>query len=379
MKIRWIHFSDLHLGNDSAVDTRLMRRKLPDYIAGLNQAFDYAFCSGDVKQWNANYNNAPDYIRKLCKAAHTPLEHLFIVPGNHDVDRGGDDRTKLIDRLTDWETDYYRSNDGFISETDYSLLKSGQGDFQSFIADLFGDERVEKYSAPHFVITTDHLNILHLDTTLTYGNGHERDFVIGTQVLMDVLDRCNPNLPTLILTHYSFDFLIQSERDQLETILNDYNVRLWIAGHEHEHLIRWQREKFIECQCGNLALQKGARSCFLTGELDLETGDGVIVVHAWYEGTNWEIYPFARNGSEDDRFFPFQLKLPGESRPYDMSAELANAREACNGLLSDGGIFAGVSINTEILTDLEVGSATYINDQSVLPLTRIIDSDYFRL
>lgn len=373
MKIRWIHFSDLHLGNDSAVDTRLMRRKLPKYIAGLNQAFDYAFCSGDVKQWNANYNSAPDYFRKLCNAVHTPLDHLFIVPGNHDVNIGGNDRTELIDRLTDWETDYYRSNDGYISEADYTLLKSGRDDFRSFISDLLGEERADKYSAPHFVITTDHLNILHLDTTLTYGNGHERDFVIGTQALMDVLDQCDPKLPTIILTHYSYDFLIQSERDQMETILNDYNVRLWIAGHEHEHLIRWQREKFIECQCGNLVLQKGARSCFLTGELDLETGEGIITVHAWYEGKNWELYPFARIGSEDDRYFPFRLRLPGESGHYDVSVELANAREACNSLLSAGGTFAGVSINIAILTDLEIGSTTYFNDQVTHPLTRIMN------
>lgn len=373
MKIRWIHFSDLHLGNDSAVDTRLMRRKLPDYIVRLNQAFDYAFCSGDVKQWNANYKTAPDYIRKLCKAAHTPLNHLFIVPGNHDVDRGGNNRTELIDRLTNWEMDYYRSNDGFISEGDYALLKSGQDDFRSFITELLGADRSEKYSAPHFLITTEHLNVLHLDTTLTYGNGHESGFVIGTQAFMDALDQCDDNKPTIILTHYSFDFLGQSERDQMETILNEYNVSLWIAGHEHKNLIRWQRGKFIECQCGNLALQKGARACFLTGELDLETGEGVIVVHAWYEGKNWERYPFARNGSEDDRIFPFQIKLPGETRPYDVSAELANAREACNGLLSAGGIFAGVYINTAILTDLEFGSTTYINGQAVLPLTRIME------
>ena len=373
MKIRWIHFSDLHLGNDSAVDTRLMRRKLPEYISRLNQEFNYAFCSGDVKEWNADYKTASDYILKLCTAAHTPLDHLFIVPGNHDVDRGGRARTRLINRLTDWKTDYYRSNAGFITDADYALLKSGQGVFRSFISALFGADRAEKYSAPHFIITTEHLNVLHLDTTLTYGNGHERDFVIGTQALMNTLDQRDVNKPTIILTHYSFDFLGQSERDQMETILNEYNVRLWIAGHEHENLIRWQREKFIECQCGNLALQKGARSCFLTGELDLKTGYGVIVVHAWYEGKNWEVYPFARNGSEDDRVFPFQLTLPGESRPYDVSAELANAREACNGLLSDGGIFSSVNINTAILTDLEVGSTTYINDQAALPLTRIMD------
>lgn len=376
MKIRWIHFSDLHLGDDRAADTRLMRKKLPGYIVSLNQTFEYAFCTGDVKQWDSDYSTAPDYILSLCKASNTPLDHLFIVPGNHDVKCGGDDRTDLINRITDWRSDYYRSIDGYISEQDYAILKSGQDDFRTFIAEFLGHDRAEKYNAPHFVITTEHLNILHLDTTLTYGEGHKRDFVVGTQSLMDVLTQCNPKLPTIILTHYSYDFLIQNERDQLETILNDYNVRLWIAGHEHEHLIRWQREKFIECQCGNLSLQKGARSCFLTGELDLGTGDGVIIVHAWYEGKNWEQYPFARNGSEDDRYFPFQLRRHGECMTYDVSAELANAREVCNSMLAAGGLFSGVSINPAILTDLEVGSDIFINndkDKDSLPLTKVIN------
>lgn len=309
LKIRWIHLSDLHLGNDRAVDTRLMRNRLPEYIARLNCKYDYVFCSGDIKEWNSNFTSAPNYIRQICNASCTSLDHLFIVPGNHDVNIGGDDRTELIKRITDWNKDYYKSNNGYISSQDYSLLKFGQSSFRSFIAELLDEDRAEKYLDPHFLISTEHLNVLHLDTTITYGKGHDRDLVVGTQALMDTLDKRDPKKPTIILTHYSFDFLSMSERDQLETILDEYNIQLWFAGHEHENLVRWQRGKFVECQCGNLALQKGARSCFLTGELDLDTGEGLITVHAWYEGKNWEVYPFVRNGSENDRIFPFKLKL----------------------------------------------------------------------
>lgn len=315
-KIRWIHLSDLHLGNggatDSAVDTRLMRKKLPGYIASLAQPFDYMFCSGDVKEWNADYAQVTEYISSLCAASKTSLDHLFIVPGNHDVDIGGDDRAELIAKLTNWKTDDYDSKNGVISDEDMALLRSGQGAFRSFVSELLGSDRAAKYSSPHFNITTEHLNILHLDSTITYGKGHDRDFVIGTSAFMDALDKCDTNKPTIILTHYSFDFLTQSERNEVENLLSMYHVQLWLAGHEHENLIRWQRDKFIECQCGNLALQKGARSCFLTGELDLDTGDGEITVHAWYEGKNWEVYPFARIGSEDDRIYPFRLRLPGD-------------------------------------------------------------------
>lgn len=373
-KIRWIHFSDLHLGNDSAVDTCLMRRKLPQYIAGLNQTFDYAFCTGDVKEWNTDYLNAADYLRTVCSASKTPLDHLFIVPGNHDVDISGDDRAEVINRLTNWQTDDYKSNVGTISETDIALLKSGEEQFLSFIDDLFGPDRADQCEQSHFVISTKHFNIIHLDTTITYGKGHDRDFVVGTHALMDALDACDASKPTIILTHYSFDFLAQDERNQVETLLSTYNVQLWFAGHEHENLIRWQRGKFLECQCGNLALQKGARSCFLTGELDLDTGDGRIIVHAWYEGKGWEEYPFARVGSEDDRVFPFQLRLPGDGRVAGISAELSNACEAYRCLSAAGGIFAGVQLNTAILTDLDCDGKFFANDGVLYPLAQAMET-----
>ena len=372
-KIRWIHFSDLHLGNDSAVDTQLMRMNLPAYIASLNRQFDYAFCSGDIKEWNADYTAAPGYIRSLVAAAKTPLDHLFIVPGNHDIEIGGDKRAELISQITDWKTDYYQSSNGMISQDDFRLLRSGEEAFLRFIEELLGKERSEKYNAPHFVISTEELNILHVDSTTTYGNGHDRDFVIGTRALMDALESCDRELPTVILTHYSFDFLTQSERNQVEKLLSTYGVHLWIAGHEHENLIRWQREKFVECQCGNLALQKGARSCFLTGELDLDTGDSVIMVHAWYEGKDWELYPFARTGSEDDRIFPFQLRWPGSSRPTDVSLELANAREAFDKLSAASGIFSGVQVNSYLLADLEMNCKVYHNEEEIRPLTGVIE------
>lgn len=375
-KIRWIHFSDLHLGNDAATDTRLMRKNLPRYIAGLNCTFDYAFCSGDIKEWNADYSTAADFLKSLCRVSNTPLDHLFLVPGNHDVNlnAGGKTRKRIISRITNWESPYYEPSEGLISEKDLKLLRCGREEFISFVSDLLGDERARYYAEPHFIIPTEHFNILHVDSTLTYAKGRDRDFVLGTGLLLDALDTRNKNLPTILLTHYSFDFLTQSERDHVETILADYGVQLWLAGHEHSNLIRWQREKFLECQCGNLALQKGARACFLTGELDLDTGEGVISVHAWFEGKNWAQYPFARTNCEDNHIYPFQLR-PASDNPvaFDVSPELANAREALEALSSAGGLFSGVNLNPAILTDLEYNGNTYFNNGQLYPLEQIME------
>lgn len=375
-KIRWIHFSDLHLGSGAAVDTRRMRTNLPKYIAELNCTFDYAFCSGDIKEWNADYSKAADFLKTICQVSNTPLDHLYLVPGNHDIDLscGGEERKQKIAEITDWRTSYYEPSEGLISQEDLRILQNGREDFISFIGDLFGEERARLYTEPHFIIPTEHFNILHVDSTLTYAKEHDRDFILGTGLLMDALATRNESLPTILLTHYSFDFLTQSERDYIETILADYGVQLWLAGHEHSNLIRWQREKFLECQCGNLELQKGARSCFLTGEIDLDTGEGVISVHAWFEGKNWAQYPFARTNCEDNHIYPFQLRpVSGDPVAFDVSPELANAREAVEGLSSAGGLFSGVSLNPSILTDLEYNGNTYFNNGKPYPLEQIMD------
>ena len=371
MKINWIHFSDLHLGNDSAVDTRLMRKKLPEYIAGFNRKFDYAFCSGDIKEWSNDYTGADEYLKKLCDSAQVSLDNLYIVPGNHDV-KIDETRAEVIKKLKDYESDYYRSDIGVIEPEDLTVLKSGEAEFIDFIDSFLGSKRAADFQKPHFVIKTEHFNILHLDSTLTYGAESDHDFIIGTRALMDTLEECSSELPTIILTHYSFDFLNMKERDQIETLMNEYNVQLWFAGHEHENLIRKQREKFWECQCGNLMLQKGARSCVLTGEYDIDSGEGIITVHAWYESKGWGLYPFARVGAEDNSVYPFALNLSSDTAAKDVSRELINAREAFEAHTSQGNTFYEVDINPYIFTDLEFGGKIYRECKDQLPLSQVM-------
>ena len=106
----------------------------------------------------------------------------------------------------------------------------------------------------------------------------------------------------------------------------------------------------------------------------MDTGDGSIRVHAWYEGKGWEEYPFARVGSEDDRVFPFQLRLPGDRRAAGESAELSNAREAYDSLSSAGSIFAGVQLNTVILTDLDCNGKRFLNNGTSYPLAQAMET-----
>lgn len=161
--IRWLHLSDLHLGSNKATETSMMRQNLLPYIDQLGQPFQYIFLTGDIKEWNSAYtDDMAAYLRELCAHANTPIQQLFIVPGNHDIDTSDIKRTECIASLTDWRCQDYDSKVGLISLENLSLLQSGHEDFLNFVEGLLGEDRHKMYTQPHFVITTDEADEKHL-------------------------------------------------------------------------------------------------------------------------------------------------------------------------------------------------------------------------
>ena len=77
--------------------------------------------------------------------------------------------------------------------------------------DIYKDipARAELYldsSHPHFVVETDEFNILHVDSTIIYSANRERDLIIGSYLLKKLIKDINTAKPTVLLTHYSFEY-----------------------------------------------------------------------------------------------------------------------------------------------------------------------------
>ena len=102
--------------------------------------------------------------------------------------------------------------------------------------------------------------MIHIDSTLFYSEQRQRDFVVGTYRIQELLEEADANKMTIIMSHYSFDFIEENERRELIALFNDHNVAMWLAGHEHNHLARRQHDLFYEFQEGNLYLEYGERT-----------------------------------------------------------------------------------------------------------------------
>lgn len=310
-QIKWLHVSDIHL-NKQDVDTRRMRKKLLEYLKEQKIVCDYIFFTGDLRYAPAGdfAEDTISFLKELCAAVGTDVTQLFMVPGNHDIDRKAEKREAAVGSMLE----AYHPKTGNISEEDMCSISEGKKGFIALLEKLYpqGDPRLDKYrnmEKPHFCLETEDFNLLHIDTTLSYTGGLEHDLIIGTGLFMDLLEGVNQQKPTILLTHYSFDYLSRLEQKYILRLMQDYNVQLWFAGHEHAELVRHQRDYFFEFQCGNLLHEdEDAKSSIILGEYAPERGIGTIHVAVWNSPDGWAVYPYISQNGADKSIYHFALQ-----------------------------------------------------------------------
>ncbi len=141
--VRWLHFSDLHF-NKRGVETRMLRKRLPEYLRQMNIRCDYAFCTGDLRYApdGAFVEDTVQRIKVICDAVQTPMERLFLVPGNHDVDRASPGRDEAVRRVflasgPSGSHGYYSPEAREVSPAELSIIAEGKKEYNTLLNNLF--------------------------------------------------------------------------------------------------------------------------------------------------------------------------------------------------------------------------------------------------
>ncbi len=95
MKIRYLHLSDLHLtsiankGPVEAFNQDMITKSLIDAAGDLQERIDFIIITGDIARSGKaeEYEVCEVFCGKLLDAAGIEPSQLFLVPGNHDIDR----------------------------------------------------------------------------------------------------------------------------------------------------------------------------------------------------------------------------------------------------------------------------------------------------
>ena len=309
IKIKWIQISDLHFGNKNEF-CKKSREALKKYVAEKKNEIDYVFITGDIiyaksaaeqgKKEEA-YDEAGEYIKEIYKAiwgddaADTELcKHIFIVPGNHDLIRSKAHRNSVKGMIEDYD----KEGNGHIDVSYLNIVNDALENYYEFYGALTNNNLlVSAKNKFHYVIKTDDLNILHINTCIASCSDDDTGkLLIGHDLISKALDDIDEQKPTIAIAHHNFEELSRTERATLEILLKKHDVVLYLCGHAHmresEMIIKYNQVKRLHSfTCGTLMSLDGkynyVDTVIFQGELDLKLRSGRIDSVKWDLANEW--------------------------------------------------------------------------------------------
>jgi len=240
MRVTWLHISDLHLRGGDSYDRNVVLRALVASVGKFRKSGrkpDLIFTTGDVAHGGKEeeYKFATAFFDDLLEAARLERRHLFVVPGNHDVDRDlGPGLVRSLERED--EAQKYLNARGPIDH-----LTQRQGAFLRWYNEYFKGHRNlpdNSTCAPVETISIDGclIGVLCLNSGLFCLDEKDHEKLrIGRLCLrpaIESLQALNAGL-RVALVHHPLDWLCGTERPNIQASL-ETSVDILLRGHLHE-------------------------------------------------------------------------------------------------------------------------------------------------
>ena len=242
MSFTWLHISDFHIRGGDSYDRDVVLKALVRSVKQFHETKghkpDLIFATGDIAHGGkvAEYIPATEFFDALLEAAALERRHLFVVPGNHDVDRDESDGLASTLETEEKSTAYFKSGKP-LKHIIYKL-----GAFRDWYNGYFdGIRKLPDDTTCDLVDVVDirgqRVAVLQLNTAL-FSMGGDEDYhklVLGRRSLQPALEeiqKLNVDLKIGLL-HHPLDWLGDFERSNIKSALQGA-LDLLLRGHLHD-------------------------------------------------------------------------------------------------------------------------------------------------
>jgi predicted MPP superfamily phosphohydrolase len=333
-----VHLSDLHLRadelrggeagdadirNELREDLRRMSGEVGS-VTGVLIGGDLAYAGKDEE-----YDYAVTWLQGVCEVLGVPRDHVWMVPGNHDVDRSAVARSKIIQGFHK----AFRHTPELSLEAVDDLLR------EYLVEDALGHTLLEPLSAYNrfalrFGCATNH-DALFWERDFDLNDGSTlRLRGVNSAVISDGDDDTGVNrlvlgsrqatmprkqgLAYMVMCHHPpSDWLLN--RDEVEDRLNS-RAAIQLFGHKHRQRA-WQIEKTVRIQSGALHPERNQqdwdpRYNVLAVWVDGSASGRELVVRVWPRRWNPGAQEFRPDADADGRpFWERRVELSAWERP----------------------------------------------------------------
>lgn len=360
MELNFIHLSDIHFKREISgtvydidqdireqliIDAQGMRKKF-ESITGVLVTGDIAFAGKENE-----YETALDWLRTLCDRVDCSLEEVWVVPGNHDVDRGvitkssaiqdRHDKFRRIDPSEiDLELQRYMSDES-ARESIFEPLKNYNTFAKVFSCQISADVPVW-----HDDLKLNDGSILRLrglNSTLI-SNSFDDD--AANKLILGSIQAAAPTedgVEYLTLCHHPPQWL--RDQDEIERYL-DTRVKVQLFGHKHRFRVD-QKRYTVQVSAGamhpdrrepNWQPRYNILSMVINNEADVRRLEVNIHPRVWHDSEKIFVAEACRN---DSLFYDCTFDL----KPWAPPVGLENAQP----VIAENGI---ESASSEVSSDL---------------------------
>jgi predicted phosphodiesterase len=340
-KLCWLHLSDIHFLPTTEWRDATVRDNLLDYVKKQLQdqqlQVDLIFCTGDIafgalkdRPLSGQYAMAREFFDRVLTLCGCDKTRLFVVPGNHDIDRGrifeavqtswtawGEDgkAASMLSKIHTWFANY----DKDAKEALCRLEAWGV-----FVADYLPHQNNAAAGHYHHAQVLDingiKVGVAGFNSAWTCaGDEDDRKIWLAAGPQFDFM-RKQLNQPTnqaevkIGLIHHPWDWFNVAERMTIKQRIGD-EAHFWLHGHTHD---AWVQEQPSHITLGAGAVTSHTEpefGCNLV-QLDLATGHGQAHLYRYNQRkARW--VKDTEDTPAEDGLWPFAL-------PKDIGKRRAN-------------------------------------------------------
>ncbi len=285
--------------------------------AANDNPLDFVIITGDIAYSGKQeeYKVAKAFCQSLLEAVDLPLDRLYLVPGNHDVDRGEIKPVHLK-----W---YHVNKQDDISEVlndpeTFSTLMRKFAAFNDFVEQTTGTRYFDE-STYHFVRTLTliknersfQINLAGLNSALFAGyddDDKQKLAVSLRQVQFAMADRDNNAILSIGFFHHPFTALHPAE-DVCKSILK-HELDLILTGHLHqpENAFTYDSAgKHVSIAAGAAYETRESCNSFNLTEINLNSGQGQVQFYKYIASKDRWVKDVEINPDHPDGIFFFEV------------------------------------------------------------------------
>ena len=334
--VTWLHLSDWHQQKGKNFDRKIVFRALLKDIRERNkissdlEKIDFVIFSGDVAFGGKEeeYKAAKEQLfQPILEACGLGPEQLFIVPGNHDLDR---DEFKLLphDLIKPLSTEE-EVQDWLTNDRNKSRLLEPFNAFSTFVREYTKQDQPNYVNIKIMKFGDKQIALLGLNSAWMCGRNETEigDYglvTVGEPQIYSALDETSGADLKIAVLHHPFDWLREFDRNRVEDQLMQ-ECDFILRGHQHKPKVEITRGTAGDCVIipagasydRRMAENPRYANSYNFVHLDFDTENGAVFLRRWSdEGNRWlEDIASCKGGIYDFNLFKSDAEPSFENTP----------------------------------------------------------------